>query len=121
MECFLKDGGKSLSKPISDLCNLLITSEKFPDSFKAAKLKPFNEKGYLTLPCNHRPISFLPLISKVIEKVIYDQTSAFVNSKNLLDTCQSGFRKKCSTDFCFSCLNGKILKVFTRVWCLAWF
>ena len=31
---------------------------------------------------------------KVIEKVIYDQTSIFLNSKNLLYTYQSGFRKK---------------------------
>ena len=64
---FLKDGAKSisdLSKPISDLCNLSITYEKFPDSCKVAKLKPLYKKGSLTLPCNYRPISLLPLISK---------------------------------------------------------
>ena len=37
---FLKDGAKVLSKPISHLCNLSITSEKFPDPCKVAKLKP---------------------------------------------------------------------------------
>ena len=56
----------------------------------------------------------LPLISKVIEKVIHDQTSTFLNSKNLLYTYQSGFRKKHSTDFCLSYLNDKILKGFDR-------
>ena len=37
---FLKDGATFLSKPISDLCNLSITYEKFPDSCKVSKLKP---------------------------------------------------------------------------------
>ena len=98
---FLKDGAKVLSKPISDLCNLSITSEKFPDPCKISKPKSLYKKGSLTEPCNYRPISLLPLISKVIEKVIQDQTSTFPNSKNLLYTYQSGFRKKDSTDFLF--------------------
>ena len=111
---FLKDGAKVLSKPISDLCNLSITSEKFPDPCKVAKLKPLYKKGSVTEPCNYRPISLLPLISKVIEKVIHDQTSTFLNSKNLLYTYQSGFRKKHSTDFCLSYLNDKILTGFDK-------
>ena len=81
---FLKDEAKVLPKPISDLCNLSITSGKFPDPCKVAKLKPLYKKGSVTEPCNYRPISLLPLISKVIEKVIHDQTSAFLNLKNLL-------------------------------------
>ena len=56
----------------------------------------------------------LPLVSKVIEKVIHDQTSTFLNSKKLLYTYQSGFRKKHSTHFCFSYLNDKILKNFEK-------
>ena len=48
---FLKDGAKVLFKPISDLCNLSITSEKFSDFCKVAKLKPLYEKGSLTEPC----------------------------------------------------------------------
>ena len=83
---FLKDGAKFLSKPISDLCNLSITSEKFPDICKVAKLKPLYKKGSLTEPCIYRPISLLPLISIVIEKAIHIQTSTFLNSKNLLYT-----------------------------------
>ena len=77
---FLKDGTKFLAKPISDLWNLSINSEKFPDSCKVAKLRPLCKKGSLTQPCNYRPISLLPLISKVIKKVSHDQTSTFLNS-----------------------------------------
>ena len=56
----------------------------------------------------------LPLISKVIEKVIHDQTSTFPNSQNLLYNYKSGFRKKQSTDFYLSYLNDKILKGFGK-------
>ena len=49
---FLKDGAKVLSKPVSDLCNLSITSKKFLDPCKVAKFKPFYKKSSLTEPCN---------------------------------------------------------------------
>ena len=62
------------------------------------------------MPCTYRPISLLSLISKVVKKVIHDQASTFLNSKKLLYTYQSGFRKKHSTDFCLSYLNDKTLK-----------
>ena len=84
--CFLKDGAKFLYKSISNLCNLSITSEKLSDSCKVAKVKPLYKKGSLTLPCNHRPKALLPLISKVIEKVIHEQASTFLISRDLLST-----------------------------------
>ena len=112
---FLKDGATVLAKPITDLCNLSITSGKFPDSCKIAKLKPIYKKGSLTEASNYRPISLLPLISKVIEKVIHDQTSTFLNSRNLLYNYQSGFCKNHSTDYCLSFLNDKIFKGFDQV------
>ena len=57
---FLKDGAKVLAKRIADICNLSITSGKFPDSCKLAKLKPIYKKGSLTEASNYRPISLLP-------------------------------------------------------------
>ena len=74
---FLRDGASVLAVPISDLCNLSISSSVFPDDCKIAKLKPIckNESG--TEPKNSRPISLLPLISKIMEKVIHNQTQLF--------------------------------------------
>ena len=42
---------------------------------KVAKLKPIFKKDKETDPSNYRPISFLPLISKVLERIIHDQTN----------------------------------------------
>ena len=74
---FLKDGGKVLAKPITELCNLSITSGKFPDSCKIAKLKPIYKKSSLTGASNYRPISLLQLISKVIKKVFTIKLAPF--------------------------------------------
>ena len=104
---FLKDGANILAKPISELCNLSIKYSVFPKDCQIAKLKPLYKKGSTTLPKNYRPISLLPLISKIIEKVIHDQTQVFLDENKILYRFQSGFRKKISTDSCLSYLNNK--------------
>ena len=63
---FLNDGAKIMSKPISDLINLSISLQSVQESCKVAKLNPLFKK-------NVGPISLLPLISKVVEKVIHDK------------------------------------------------
>ena len=75
-------------------------------SFKAkiAKLKPMFKKGSKTAPKNYRPISLLPLVSKIIEKVIRDQTQSFLDKNDIIYRYQSGFRKFFSTDSCLSYL-----------------
>ena len=109
---FLKDGAEILAKPLSEICNLSITSRTFPNACKVAKLKPIFKKGKKTDPSNYRPISLLPLISKVLERVIHDQTNAFLKGNNLLYNYQSGFRTNHSTNLCLSFLTDKILKGF---------
>ena len=112
--CFLEDGSQVLSQPISELCNLSIKLGSFPDSCKIAKLKPLFKKGSKTNPSNYRPISLLPLISKIIEKLIHEQTSSFLSNNELLYNYQSGFQKNHSTDSCLTFLHDKILKGFDK-------
>ena len=77
-----------------------------------AKWKPLFKKGSKTNPSNYRPISLLPLISKVIEKRIHEQTSTFLSKNEILYNYQSGFRKNHSTDYFLTFLDEKILKGF---------
>ena len=70
---FLKDGAEVLTNPICDIINLSIKLSIFPDKFKIAKLIPLFKKGSNTDPKNYRPISLLPLLSKLIEKAIHTQ------------------------------------------------
>ena len=109
---FLKDGSKVLATPIAQICNLSIKLSTVPDECKIAKLKPLYKKGKKTDPKNYRPISLLPVISKILEKVIHDQTMEFLTKKNILYKFQSGFRKFHSTDSCLSYLQDKVAKGF---------
>ena len=109
---FLKDGAKIMAKPIAQLCNLSLTLSLFPSCCKIAKLKPLFKKGSKTDPQNYRPISLLPVVSKVIERVVHNQTNSFLTQNKVLYNFQSGFRNKHSTDSCLSYLNDKILKGF---------
>ena len=61
---------------------------------------------------NYRPISLLPLISKIFGKIVHDQMIDYLAQYNILYKYQSGFRTKHSTDLCLSYLNDKILKGF---------
>ena len=111
---FLKDGANILSKPISTLCNLSISQGVFPNACQVAKLKPIFKKGKKTDPSNYRPISLLPSISKIIERVIHDQTNAFLSYEDVLYNYQSDFRGNYSTNLCLFFLTDKVLKEFDK-------
>ena len=94
---FLKDDPNVLAKPVTDICNLSIYLNKFPSAFKLAKVKPIFEKGRNHNFSNYRPISLLPILSKVIEKVVHEETIKFLNDNNIFYNYQSDFRSNHST------------------------
>ena len=96
----LKDSANILAKPVSTLYNLSIFSGVLPNACKGAELKPISKKGKKIDPSNYRPISLLPVISKIIEKVIHDQPNTFFSNENMLYNYQSGFRAIQSTNLC---------------------
>ena len=62
-----------------------------------AKVFPLYKKDDRTDAQNYRPISVLPAISKIFERVVYDQLYRYLNSNDLLTKKQSGFRSLHST------------------------
>ena len=98
--------------PTSSLISKSIKYSTFPNDCKIAKLKPLFKRGSKTDPKNYHPISLLPLISKIIEKIIHDQTQNFLDKNNVIYRYQSGFRTFHSTDSCLSYLNNKIATGF---------
>ena len=54
----------------------------------------------------------MPILSKVIEKVVHEQTNKFLSDSNIFNKYQSGFRNNHSTDLFLSFLNDRLLKSF---------
>ena len=107
---FIKDGADLLAAPLAQLINLSIYTSTFPDAFKIAKLIALFKKGCKTDPKNYRPISLLPLFSKIFEKVVHLQTEKFLSENNILYKNQSGFRPLHSTESCLTHLSDQILE-----------
>ena len=92
---------KYISNPISHilshLINISLESGEFPNSLKTARVTPIFKDGNPNDLSNYRPISVLPLLSKVYEKAVYRQIYEFLERKNILFKNQFGFRCKKST------------------------
>lgn len=69
----------------------------FPDLMKFSKIIPLFKSGNKEDPSNYRPISILPALSKIFEKIILEQLLTFFNLNNLLHNKQFGFTKGRST------------------------
>lgn len=69
----------------------------FPDTWKKAHVIPLKKARAPSSPADFRPISILPLLSKVFEKIVHSQMIQYLESNNLIDPLQTGFRKNHST------------------------
>ena len=88
---------KSVLDDIIDVVTLCINQclldGVFPQSFKFAKIVPVLKKGNPSLVVNYRPVSILPIFSKILEKVIFKQLIEHFENNNIFDANQYGFRK----------------------------
>ena len=87
-----------VTKPLTLIINQIIVTGIYPKAFKTSKVSPIFKKGDNTLLSNYRPISLLPTISKIFERIIYNQLSKYFNDSNLLAEQQYGFRTGHSTE-----------------------
>ena len=95
----LKTTAETVSPTLLDIINVSLINGQFPETLKLAKVKPIHKGGTRSDPSNYRPISVLPVISKIIEKHITKHLFAYLNKYDIIHKSQSGFRKNhsCST------------------------
>lgn len=97
---FPKDVIDTVGPSILLTINSSLTKGIFPAAFKHAEVQPLLKKPNLDLSIlnNFRPISKLPFLSKVLEKVVSTQILAFMCHNNIFEKFQSGFRVLHSTE-----------------------
>ena len=86
-----------LIEPLQKIMKKIIKDETFPDIWKKAKVIPLYKKGDPKDAGNYRPISLLPALSKVAEKVIANQIYKYLETTNQFPPTQYGFRRGKST------------------------
>ena len=84
--------GYHLSVPLKIIFDNILQTGIFPDQWKMANVTPVHKKSDKQLITNYRPISLLPILAKVYERIIFKNLYSYLISNNLITKNQSGFR-----------------------------
>ncbi|KAL1455900.1 hypothetical protein WDU94_000665, partial [Cyamophila willieti] len=96
------------------LVNFCLEEGIFPDCLKIGLIHPIFKKGDVNTPSNWRPVQILPVMSKIVEKVLSDQITSYFNYFNLFSPNQFGFRKSLSTTDAVEFFNRFISSSFDK-------
>lgn len=86
-----------LCVPLTLVIQKALAEEKFPQPWKTARVIPVHKKDARTSLANYRPISILPTFSKVLETVIKNSLTDYLEKNKILPASQFGFRRGLST------------------------
>jgi hypothetical protein len=94
---FISNFALTLSRPLQHIFSLSLSTGVVPMQLKIAKVVPVFKAGDRSVMDNYRPISLLNAFSKVLERVVHNRLSSYLDFNNLLSNSQYGFRKNHST------------------------
>ena len=94
----IKDISNNIAEPLTYIINLVFQTATVPSELKFAHVTPIFKGGDPLQPQNYRPISVLPVFSKLLERLIYNRLFEYLNAHNIISKQQYGFRKAHSTE-----------------------
>ena len=110
----VKDAGPSVATNLSIIFNLCIEKGTFPQLLKTAKVIPIYKADSKMLASNYRPISLLPIIGKLFEKIIHSRFTSFIKKYNILFKRQYGFQNGKSTEQAHIDIQNSILNAIEK-------
>ena len=105
---YIKDGLFVIAYYITCIINTSIVTGIVPTVWKHALVIPLHKEGDVNDVSNYRPISKLPILSKILEKIVTIQLVNYLESNQLLSNSQHGFRPKLSTETALSTITNTI-------------
>lgn len=106
----LKDVAAEIAGPIAHVINLSLRSGQVPADWKMALVIPLHKSGCTSDNNNYRPISVLPIVSKILEKAVHRQLIEYLERNNCLSQNQFGYRSQRSTDLATALFTDSIRK-----------
>ena len=98
-----------LKLPLSIIFNKSLMNGEYPDLMKLVKVSPLHKSGGRNIPDNFRPISLLPVLSKILERIVFNFMVKHLDN-NILYSRQYGFRQNHLTTDGIMNLVGEVLK-----------
>ena len=99
---------ETIVTPLTYVLNLSLSTGVFPSELKLANVIPIYKAGDAQVFTNYRPVSVLPVFSKIFERIMYTRLLSFLNKHKILYDYQFGFREKYSTYLALITLTEKI-------------
>ena len=106
----LKDAAGVIAKPLTFIINLSLETGVVPTEWKMAKVIPIFKSGSMAEIDNYRPISILPTLSKILEKMVHKQLMKHLEFNGFLSEHQFGFRPNRSTELAVTLFTDLIRK-----------
>ena len=107
---FIKMSKVCLAPFLATFFNKCIAQSVFPENFKTAVVTPIPKTTTPRSMNDFRPISLLPILSKIFEKIIAKKMMKFMNKNNILTDSQFGFRTNNSTELAVTSIYDKLLQ-----------
>ena len=94
----LQIASRYITKSLTHIFNISIRCEYYPKDWKYALVTSIHKGGDKCNTTNYRPISILPIISKILERWVHSVVYSYLDECDLIPGCQSGFRPLHSTE-----------------------
>ena len=103
-----------LAEPLHHVISLSIMQQKFPSCWKLTKIVPLHKKQSTLRPENYRPVAILSPLSKVLEKVVYEQIYRYFSQNKIFHPALHGYRGGRSTTTALLTMYDKWVKASSK-------